>query len=87
MSNKYNHVWESTCHYWLNDMYKPVQTTLYQSRTRAIRDAIITIRDTDLDEHQVKEVGTGTKSKKDFTVVSTSNRPSKQYIIRKKAVV
>lgn len=87
MSKYPRHVWESTCHYWLNDMYKPVQTTLYQSRTRAIRDAIVTIRDKDLDEHQVKEVGINSKSKKDFTVVSTSNRPSKQYIIRKKALV
>lgn len=85
MSKYPKHVWESTCHYWLNDMYKPVQTTLYQSRTRAIRDAIVTIRDTDLDEHQVMEVGNTTK--KDYTVVSTSNRPSKQYIIRKKALV
>ena len=85
MSKYPKHVWESTCHFWLNDMYKPVQTTLYQSRTRAIRDAIVTIRDKDLDEHQVMEVGNTIK--KDYTVVSTSNRPSKQYIIRKKALV
>jgi len=85
MSKYSKHVWESTCQYWLNDMYKPLETNLYHSRTRAIKDAIETIRYKDSNDHEVKELGN--TNKKDYTVVRTVGRQSKQYIIRKKYVL